>query len=37
MAEQKKAADEHRQAELTEQYNKEQEKFENRYFIFVHI
>ena len=30
MAEQKKAADQHKQAELSEQYKKEQEKFENR-------
>ena len=42
MAEQKKAAEEHKQSELAEQYKKEQEKFENRsfeilwkYFIFV--
>ncbi|XP_028395297.1 corepressor interacting with RBPJ 1-like [Dendronephthya gigantea] len=33
MAEQKKAADEHKQAELTEQYKKEQDKFENRQLV----
>ena len=30
MAEQKQAADEHKQAELADQYKKEHEKFENR-------
>lgn len=30
MAEQKKSAEEQRQSELSEQYKKEQEKFENR-------
>ena len=36
MAEQKKAAEEYKEAELAEQYKKEQEKFENR-FIKVHL
>lgn len=33
MAEQKRSAEEQRQSELTEQYQREQEKFENRQLV----
>ena len=37
MAEQKKAAEEYKEAELAEQYKKEQEKFENRFTKITEI